>query len=319
MHCKIGFDSSHNNKLIIEDTAFSDFVQYFINSNFKLGKIEAGITYEKLSVYDVFIVGVPTDSKILFDEIFDLVRYVSDGGSLLVVNDQGGDHASKNNLSKLTQNFGISFNSDRLYDSLNFSKKNSRPIIKDFKKHFITRNISEYIHSNGCTIKIDKSVEENKIDVDAIAFSSEDTSSRSYYNASINEWVDERASSAPIIGTSHYGLGKIVTIGSLSLFSNLHESYGIRAADNQKLISNIIAWLLNKAYSEEAKSLVPVYLTIPLEQDLFYWIKEKIDNGKWNSVKEIMNFALRIVKIRMKKERNIKDKEKSQSKVIKTQ
>jgi hypothetical protein len=297
----IGFDYSHQNKLNIEDPGFNDFIEYLFHSDLKLGKIEAGITYEKLSDYNVFIIGVPiADSYLSSEEIEYLVSYVKDGGSLLVVNDKGGDIENKNNLNDLTNVFGIEFNPDQLFDNENYSKDIARPIIKDFKKHFITRDIFQIIHSNGCTIEIDKSVETEDIDVSAIAFSSKESAWHKVFDG--EEWVDEPVETAPIIAIAHYGMGKVVAIGNLSLFSGFHKSYGIHAADNFKLISNIISWLMNKAHSKDAQLSQPIYMSIPIEQDLYYWMKEKLDEERWKNVEEIVNFALRVVKFRMRKQ-----------------
>jgi len=299
----IGFDKSHYNKLAIEDPGFTDFIEFLFNSDLKLGKIEAGINYEKLSLYNMFIIGVPTsDYKLDSNEIEDLVKYVKDGGSLLVINDKGGEYENKNNLNELTQNFGIFFNSDQLFDDENFSKDNSRPIIKDFKKHFITRDVTQIVHSRGSTLRIDKSVEDDDIDVRAIAFSSDNSAWHKYYNTETEDWVDEPISNEPIIGITHYALGKVVAIGNLSIFSGFHDMYGIHAGDNFKLISNIIAWLLNKAHSKKAQLSQPIYTTVPIEQDLFYWIKEKLDEGRWKNLEEVINFALKVVKIRMRQD-----------------
>ncbi|MFW9902295.1 MAG: hypothetical protein ACFFDY_13595 [Candidatus Thorarchaeota archaeon] len=295
----IGFDYSHNNKLTIENTTFSDFVQYLFDSDFKLGKIEAGISFEKLTKYDLFIIGVPhLGSNLDMDEINDLIKYVKEGGSLLVINDGGGDYENKNNLSELTQNFGIRFNSDRLFDDKNFTIKNSHPIIQDFKKHFITRDISQIIHSNGCSLIIDKSIENDQIDVITIAFSSENSSWHSYFNG--EEWQDKSEQHLPIIGATHYYLGKIVAIGNLSIFSSLSKSYGISSAENFNLVTNIISWLLNKARSEEERKLKPIFTTVAINQDLFYWIKEMLNKGKWKNMGELINFALKITKLRLK-------------------
>jgi len=295
----IGFDHSHNNKLTIENNAFTNFIQYLFDSDFKLGKIEAGITYDKVSKYDLFILGVPhLGPELDADEIRDLVKYVKDGGSLLVINDGGGDYENKNNLSELTQNFGVRFNSDRLYDNEHFLKNNSHPIIKDFKSHFINRDISQIIHSNGCSLIIDKSIENDNIDVNIIAYSSEKTSWHSYFNG--EDWQDISEQYLPIICAIHYHLGKVLVIGNLSIFSSLSKSYGIRSADNFKLVSNIISWLLNKAGSEDEKSLKPIYTTVAIEQDLFYWIKEISNKGKWKNMDELINFALKVIKIRLK-------------------
>ncbi len=297
----IGFDYSHKNKLIIEDPGFNDFIEFLFNSDLKLGKIEAGITYEKLSAYNVFIIGVPiAESYLTPEEIESLLKYVKDGGSLLIINDKGGDYDNKNNLSELTKHFGIKFNHDQLFDNEDFSKDNSRPIIKQFKKHFITRDITQIIHSVGCTLEVDKSVENEDIDVSAVALSSEESAWHKYFDG--EEWVDEPVKSLPIIAIGHYGMGKTVAIGNLSLFSGFHDSYGIHAADNFKLISNVISWLMNKAHSQEAQLSQPIYTAIPIEQDLYYWIKEKLDEGRWNTVEEIVNFALKVVKFRMRKQ-----------------
>jgi hypothetical protein len=297
----IGFDYSHQNKLTIEDPGFNDFIEYLFNSDLKLGKIEAGITYEKLSDYNVFIIGVPSaNANINSDEIEYLTNYVNDGGSLLIINDKGGDIENNNNLNDLTKIFGIKFNPDQLFDNENYSKDISRPMIKDFKKHFITRDITQIIHSNGCTIEIDKSVETEDIDVTAIAFSSEETAWHKFIDG--EDWVDEPVESAPIIAVSHYGMGKVVAIGNLSLFSGFHALYGIHAADNFKLISSIMTWLMNKAHSKEAQLSQPIYLSVPIEQDLYYWMKEKLDEERWQNIEEIINFALKVIKFRMRKQ-----------------
>jgi hypothetical protein len=299
----IGFDYSHNNKLTIENNAFTDFVQYLFDSGFQLGKIEAGLASEKLKNYDIFILGVPHLGPDLdSDEIACLVEYVASGGSLLIINDGGGDYENKNNLSELSSKFGITFNADKLYDNKNFSQDNSHPMIKDFSSHFITRDLHQFTHSNGCSLTIDKSVEKDDIDVNAIAFSSEDSSWHSYYDG--DGWHDDSKHHLPIVGVSHYYMGKIVAIGNLSIFSSLNKSYGLRSADNFKLVSNIISWLLNKAGSKEEQVLKPIYSTVAISQDLFYWLKDMINLGKWKNLDEVINFALRIVKMRLKESEN---------------
>ena len=271
-----------------------------------MGKIEAGITHEKLKKYEIFIIGVPTLGPNLDpDEIRDLVKYVKIGGSLLVINDGGGDYENKNNLSELTKNFGISFNSDRLFDNKNFSKDNSHPIIKDFKSHFITREISQIIHSNGSTLTIDKSIEDDTKDIKVIAYSSEKTSWHRFFDG--DGWIDKSDQKLPVIGVAHYDLGKVVVVGNLSLFSSLNTSYGIRSADNFKIITNMISWLLNKAGIEKEQLFRPIYVTLPIEQDLFYWLKEVLDKGKWKNLEEVINFSLKITKIRLKEAEKDKD------------
>ena len=295
----IGFDYSHNNKLIIEDPGFNDFIEFLFNSNLKLGKIEAGLTYQKLSTYNIFVIGVPiAESYLSPEEIEDLVKYVNDGGSLLIVADKGGDYENKSNLNDLIEHFGVKLNSDCLYEDEDKSDMSSRVKISQFTTHFITREINNIIHSGGCTLTIDKSVENENIDINPIAYSSEESSWHTIFNG--KEWIEEPLHKQPIIVAIHYNLGKVVVIGNLSIFSSFHDSYGIHAADNFKLISNIISWLQNKAHSKEAQLTQSIYTTIPIEQDLFYWIKQKLDEGRWNNIQEVINFALKVVRLRMK-------------------
>ena len=51
----IGFDHSHNNKLTIENSAFTDFIQYLFNSDFKLGKIDIETKKAFLALIDGFV------------------------------------------------------------------------------------------------------------------------------------------------------------------------------------------------------------------------------------------------------------------------
>ena len=133
----IGFDHSHNNKLTIENSAFTIFIQYLFLSELKLGKIEKGLTYEKMKQYEMFIIGVPYLSKFDSYEIEDIIEYVKKGGSLIVINDAGGDYENKNNLSELTKNFGIKFNSDYLFDNKTCSKNKTYSCIKDRKPRYL--------------------------------------------------------------------------------------------------------------------------------------------------------------------------------------
>lgn len=243
---------------------------------------------------------MPTNRKYFTqDEIDSIIDYVKEGGSILVINDRGGDLENRNNLSELTKHFGIEFVPDQLFDNECYSKDNSRPIINQFTPHFITLDLTQIIHSRGCSLKIDKSVEDVDINVIPLAFSSENSSWHKYNNG--DEWIDEPVCKAPIIAAGHFGLGKFVILANLSIISGFHDQYGIRGADNFKLIANIISWLFNKAHSEESKITRPIFLTLPINQELYYWMRDIIQNdNKWNSVQELVNSALNMIKLRLK-------------------
>src|SRR6056297_2783340 len=91
----ICFDYSHNNNLVIESPSFADFTHFLFGSSFRLGKIQAGFTnLEKLNNYRMLVIGGPVNSELSSDEIEIIIKFVKTGGSLLVINGEGGDYRS---------------------------------------------------------------------------------------------------------------------------------------------------------------------------------------------------------------------------------
>ncbi|MHA1820859.1 MAG: hypothetical protein ACTSVC_10335, partial [Promethearchaeota archaeon] len=143
----LGFDYSHNNKLIIESPSYNDFINYLFSSSFRLGQIKQGLTLEKLKMYDLFIIGNPYNSMLELEEIKDLVQYVKEGGGLFIVSDDGGDYTNETNLSELTRNFGFEFEPNCVYDSMMYLKEQDKVIINNLEPHFITRDVEQFVHS----------------------------------------------------------------------------------------------------------------------------------------------------------------------------
>jgi hypothetical protein len=89
---KIALDYSHKNKLTMESSSYSDFVQFLFNSGFRLGKIQAGFdSIEKLENYDLIMLTTPRSAEFAEEEINNVEEYVKEGGGLLSVRDEGGD------------------------------------------------------------------------------------------------------------------------------------------------------------------------------------------------------------------------------------
>ena len=67
---KIVLDYSHNNKLTLEATSYSDFIQFLFTSGFKIGKIQAGFdSLEKLKQYNLVLLSSPRNNSISKTEI----------------------------------------------------------------------------------------------------------------------------------------------------------------------------------------------------------------------------------------------------------
>ncbi|MHA1730509.1 MAG: Gldg family protein [Promethearchaeota archaeon] len=290
---KICFDYLHNNQLVLESNSFVSFVEFLFQSGYMIGKIQANLALEKLEQYDVFIIGNMSDSYLEIEEIQVLLEYVKGGGSLLVLSDEGGDFSNRNNISELTEHFGVTFNADIVFDLENFEKKEIYPVISKFERHFITQNLHKIVHSSGCSLSILKSRENEDVDVTPLAFTSE-VAKRKVWNG--HEWVEQAAPNYPVLAASHYFSGKVVCLGNVSTFSSLgKKSYGLDALDNKVLIADIFSWLVNKA-GGEGKVVKPIYYATALEQDLYFWGQKMVKAGKWPSLSAIVNQALKELK-----------------------
>ena len=161
----IGLDYSHNNILKLESSSFGEFVQFLFTSGYKIGKIQAGFnSLEELKKYKAIILSTPKNINLKQGEIEVIEKYVTNGGSLLLVSSTGGDFTNKTNLNELTQKFGFEFVSDEIYDSVNYVNLQKRPIITRFKPHIITEQIKKIVFSSSCSTQILDFVEdENNI------------------------------------------------------------------------------------------------------------------------------------------------------------
>lgn len=240
---KICFDYKHNNRLILENTPYLMLTDYLFQSNYVLAKTELGfMNASYLKQFDCLVIGNMFDSFLEMEDIQNITEFVKEGGGLLVVSDQGGDFENRNNISELTNQFGILFNPDRVSDPDNFVARPEYMVITKFREHPITRGIMRFIHSTGCSIIIDEEKESDNLDVDSIAFAS-DSAQHNTYNGI--EWVDEPCPGVAIIAVARYFKGRVVAIGNLSIFSSLGASYGLKLEENRRLVSNIFTWLVN--------------------------------------------------------------------------
>ena len=74
---------------------------------------EGGITAEHLEGVDILVLGAPRE-KFSVAEFDALKDFIHDGGSLLVLADEGGEEALGTNINYLIEEYGISINNDSL-------------------------------------------------------------------------------------------------------------------------------------------------------------------------------------------------------------
>ncbi len=290
----IVLDYSHNNKITLEATSYSDFIQFLFTSGFKIGKIQAGFdSLEKLEKYNLILLSSPRNQKFSEKEIEVLEKYVKNGGSLFIISSTGGDYKNRTNLNELTQKFKFEFVSDEINDSMNYANIQKRPIFNKFKPHTITEHINKIVLSSACSIKLDEFIEEsNDIKLEVLLKTDLNAWHKVYDG---KEWIEEDIPRFPLIVAVEYFKGRVVGFGSISLFSSLSREYGFYALDNDVLIGNILRWLVEKDTSEKK------VLTITINRDLYQWADKIVKQENWESMSNLINVGLNNFKGEYKK------------------
>ncbi|MFX1389176.1 MAG: hypothetical protein ACFE9Z_03825 [Promethearchaeota archaeon] len=285
----LALDYSHNNFLKIESSSFGEFTQFLFTSGYKLGKIEAGFhSLNELNKYKTLILSTPKNIKLEHVEIDNIVEYVKSGGSVFIVSSTGGDITNSTNLNDLTRNFGFEFESDEIYDSVNYVNLQKRPIITNFKPHVITEQVKKVVLSSSCSTKVLDFIKEDKnVKINSILKAGLNCWRKRYDG---EQWIEEDSPKIPLMVAIEYHKGKVVGLGNLSIFSSLAREYGFTALDNDILIANILNFLIGSIGSEGK----PV--TIELNLDLYYWVDSIVKDENWANVSDLINVSLKYFK-----------------------
>lgn len=285
----VGLDYSHNNMLSLEASSYADFTQFLFTSAYKLGKIEAGFhSLEKVKNYNAIIMSIPKNINLTPGEIEVLEEYVRTGGSLLIVGSRGGEYINRTNINELTRNFGFEFMADEINDSVNYVNLQKRPLLSDFKPHYITENVQKIVLSNTCslgTLKLGEKEKDIKIEV---LVRGGLNCWRKYFDG--NEWLEEDCPKIPLMLTSEYYTGQVVAFGTLSIFSSLGREYGFSAFDNDLIIANILRWLTLDVTAEGK------VITVDIQRDLFHWADSLVKRKKWDNFSDVLNVSLKYFK-----------------------
>ena len=291
----VGLDYSHNNMLTLEASSYADFTQFLFTSAYKLGKIEAGFqSLEKVKNYSAIIMSIPKNINLAPKEIEVLEEYVRTGGSLLIIGAQGGEHANRTNINELMRKFGFEFVTDEINDSVNYVNLQKRPLLADFKPHYITQNVKKIVLSSACslgTMKLTTNQEKN-VKVEVIVRGGLNCWRRRLDG---NVWIEEDCPKIPLIVTSEYYNGQVVSFGTHSIFSSLGREYGFSAFDNDIIIANILRWLTLDVAAEGK------VITIEIQRDLFHWADSLLKKKKWENFSDVLNVGLKYFKDNYKK------------------
>lgn len=240
INSEIIINNSFGELLDIYEENFSELfhaINGFNNVKITINR-ESPLTEELISSTDILILGCPSKQIITRVEIDLLLKYVRDGGNLLVITDAGGDTAGETNLNDLVSNFHIHIEPTMIRDQQLNMGSSVAPVIDNVNvSHPAMKNVLKIAVGGCATLKIDDPatpmVSTNNTCL-IERFSPEDEDA--WKLVKVGEYV-------PIIASTPYGQGKVVVCGDIDIFSN-DQDYGIDAMDNKILIKNIINWFL---------------------------------------------------------------------------
>jgi PGF-CTERM protein len=182
-----------------------------------------------LEQYDVLVIAIPA-KEISETEINAVLNYVSDGGNLILLGEDGGVIDSLNNLLKYS---GIKFNKDMLEVPESPGSFGDFVEVHNFVENKIVENIKTITCFRGCTLSLSGSAL-------ALAMGNEDSYSEVY----------EKGAYPPVLAISSYGNGRVIAHGCYNSWKNCPGAHGyhfdeggIGGYDNKQLALNIFHYL----------------------------------------------------------------------------
>jgi hypothetical protein len=241
------------------------------------------IKYTSITNSDIFVFLCPDGSKLYGHEVKALLRYVDEGGCLVILANAGGDKGLNTNMNTLLKHFDIELVANQIFDYQNFDLElESNVIVSKIYKHAFTKDVEKLTIISSCSINPGKNVKEI-----ARTQSSSDPPS------------------ATVMVTTSYGLGSVFVCGSYLMFSD--RKAGIDLSNNKTLIKNIFENIAESPLSEttaqeeeDEEELVeeaPVFEEIPEEvMSKVDMVKEVLQKGETDSVKQEVIKAMDLLK-----------------------
>ena len=177
------------------------------------------IKHSSIKNADIMVFLCPDGSKLYGYEVQALLRFVDEGGSLVIFANAGGDKGLNTNLNTLLKHFDIEIISNQVFDYQEFDVElETCPTVERIFKHPITKDVKEMTLVSSCSLNI---------------------------GADVIELVRTKQSSDPpsstVMALSQKGKGKVFVSGSYLMFSD--KKAGINLRDNKLLITNLFKWL----------------------------------------------------------------------------
>lgn len=188
------------------------------------------ILAKNLKDTDVLVLACPNSSKIRPPEIDVLKKYVNNGGSLLLLSLSGGDRGLMNNLSQLSEEFGITFDNTAVKDERNNAGLPTMPIISDLVAHPITEDVNDLLIPSSCSLVV---------------------TGKAQTLARTSEMAEP--AKAPIVAIAESGKGRVMCVGSYEIF---RRGGGLKHKGNKTFAQNAFQWLSGEFQLTKPSSVV---------------------------------------------------------------
>ncbi len=175
------------------------------------------ILAKNLKDADVMVFGCPNSSKIRPAEIEVLQKYVKNGGGLLLLSLSGGDRGLMNNMSKVSGEFGVTFENTAVKDERNNAGLPTMPIITDLVAHPTTDDVTDLLVPSACSLKV---------------------SGKATVLATTSDTAEPGR--AAVIAVADVGKGRMMCIGSYEVF---RRGGGLKHRGNSTFAINAFRWL----------------------------------------------------------------------------
>ena len=175
------------------------------------------ILQKNIKTADVMVFGCPNSSKVRPAEIEVLQKYVKNGGGLMLLSLSGGDRGLMNNMSKISEEFGISFENTAVKDERNNAGLPTMPIIADIMAHPSTEDVSDLLIPSACSLRVTGKAT-------ALATTSETA----------------EPGKAAVVAIAEVGKGRVMCIGSYEIF---RKGGGLKHKGNSTFALNAFRWL----------------------------------------------------------------------------
>ena len=214
---KVFFDQTQNERGRLEST-YSELGQLLRDNDFDVeAYTEFMILAKNLKGAEVMVFGCPNSSKVRPAEIDVLQKFVKNGGGLMLLSLSGGDRGLMNNMSKISGDFGITFENTAVKDDRSNAGLPTMPIITDIVAHPTTEDVSDLLVPSACSLKVTG-------DAMALAITSETAD----------------PGRAAVVAIAEIGKGRVLCVGSYEVF---RRGGGLKHKGNATFALNAFKWL----------------------------------------------------------------------------